>query len=249
VLEVEKKAPELFERIAAGEMTAGAALRQVKTAEKKEALEVACAQAQADGVEVDVRQCSMADLLGVLSETREVDAIITDPPYGREYLPLYGELARLAKAAMKESGLLAVMVGHSYLPEVFGLMTPHIPYLWTMAYLTPGGQAVQLWARKVITFWKPVLLFGAPRGWIGDVLRSDVNDNDKRFHDWGQSESGMADLIERLTRPGELVVDPFAGAGTTGVACVARARRFIGCDTDPASVHTARMRVSAACQK
>ena len=26
---------------------------------------------------------------------------------------------------------------------------------------------------------------------LGDVIKSDVNDNDKRFHGWGQSESGM----------------------------------------------------------
>jgi site-specific DNA-methyltransferase (adenine-specific) len=44
-------------------------------------------------------------------------------------------------------------------------------------------------------------------------------------------------LIEKLTRlftdPGDLVLDPFAGSGTTGVACVRLGRRFIGWERDP----------------
>lgn len=47
-------------------------------------------------------------------------------------------------------------------------------------------------------------------------------------------------LMERLVMthsdPGDLVVDPFAGLGTTGVAALSSGRRFLGCDTDPAAV-------------
>jgi site-specific DNA-methyltransferase (adenine-specific) len=126
-----------------------------------------------------------------------------------------------------------------------------LTYHWTLAYLTPGGQAVQLWQRKVNTFWKPILVFtkGEYTGaWFGDVAKSDVNDNDKRFHEWGQSESGMVDLIERLTKPGDLIVDPFLGAGTTGVAALATGRQFIGCDIDADHVAKAdaRIRMAAA---
>ncbi len=34
------------------------------------------------------------------------------------------------------------------------LRTAQMTYHWTVAYLTPGGQAVQLWDRKVNAFWK-----------------------------------------------------------------------------------------------
>jgi hypothetical protein len=34
-----------------------------------------------------------------------------------------------------------------------------LEYLWTMAYLTPGGQATQVFPRKVNTFWKPILIY------------------------------------------------------------------------------------------
>ena len=76
--------------------------------------------------------------------------------------------------------------------------------------------------------------------WAGDVCKSDVNANDKRFHEWGQSESGMADLIERITKPGETILNPFCGAGTTGVAAVRNGRRFIGADNDAQHIETTR---------
>lgn len=174
------------------------------------------------------------------------DVIITDPPYPLEYLPVYGALAECAAYTLKPGGSLLVMVGQSYLPDILALMTPHIRYHWTVAYLTPGGQSVQLWQRNVNTFWKPVLWFvkGDYAGpWVGDVTRSAVNDNDKRFHDWGQSESGMADLIERFSMPNDLILDPFCGGGTAGVVALALGRRFIGADRDEAQITIARTRL------
>lgn len=49
------------------------------------------------------------------------------------------------------------------------------------------------------------------------------------------------------TRPGDLVLDPFAGSGTTGVAAVTNGRSFIGLDLNPAYTALARRRL-AACQ-
>ena len=37
-------------------------------------------------------------------------------------------------------------------------------------------------------------------------------------------------LIKTYTNPGETVLDPFMGAGTTGVACANTGRNFIGCE-------------------
>lgn len=196
-----------------------------------------------------------------------VDAIVTDPPYPAEHLPLYGRMPRsfdeygaavygdmdesglseVAAEVLKPGGVCVVMCGQTWLPEVMQRLSQRLTYHWTAAYLTPGGQAVQVFPRKVNTFWKPILIFrngeGPPLEWFGDVAKSDVNDNDKRFHHWGQSESGMADLIKRLTRPSEVVLDPFMGAGTTGVAALALGRSFVGCDVNADHVESARDRL------
>ena len=56
-------------------------------------------------------------------------------------------------------------------------------------------------------------------------------------------------LIERCLRastdPGDLVIDPFAGSGSTGVAALGMGRRFIGCDREPEFVELMVQRISA----
>jgi site-specific DNA-methyltransferase (adenine-specific) len=43
-------------------------------------------------------------------------------------------------------------------------------------------------------------------------------------------------LLERIvsasTSPGDLVFDPFAGSSTTGIACIANGRKFVGCELE-----------------
>jgi DNA modification methylase len=178
-------------------------------------------------------------------EDDSIDVIITDPPYPKEHLPLYGTLAKEASRVLKPGGSLVVMVGQSYLPEVLFLTTPHIRYHWAVSYLTPGGQSAQIWHRKVNTFWKPLLWFvkGEYSGeWIGDVTKSAAND--KRFHNWGQSESGMAEIIERFSMPGQTILDPFLGGGTTAVVALELGRYFIGIDQDPVAIQTTLKRLS-----
>ena len=55
------------------------------------------------------------------------------------------------------------------------------------------------------------------------------------------------ELVERCllasTNPGDLVLDPFLGSGTTGVAAARHGRRFVGMEMDPSYLETARKRV------
>jgi hypothetical protein len=186
----------------------------------------------------DFRKANIAD--------NSVDVIITDPPYPEEFLPLYESLAEFAARVLKPGGSCIVMIGQSYLPDIVAGMCRHLKYHWTCGYMTPGGQSVQLWDRKVNNFWKPLLWFtkGNYSGdWIGDVCKSEANDNDKTHHHWGQSESGMADIVERFTAKGSVVLDPFLGGGTTGVVCVAKGRTFIGIEIDTEVASRAEKRI------
>ncbi len=53
-------------------------------------------------------------------------------------------------------------------------------------------------------------------------------------------------FIDLYTFEGELVLDPFMGSGTTAVAAVQSGRTYIGYDTDPEYVESARKRVAEA---
>ncbi len=52
-------------------------------------------------------------------------------------------------------------------------------------------------------------------------------------------------VIELYTWPGELVLDPFMGSGSTAVAAARTGRRYVGYDTDARYVDAARARVAA----
>ncbi len=53
-------------------------------------------------------------------------------------------------------------------------------------------------------------------------------------------------LIRLAARPGALVLDPFMGVGSTGVAAIELACRFIGFEIDPAYFKAAEQRLAAA---
>jgi len=48
------------------------------------------------------------------------------------------------------------------------------------------------------------------------------------------------------TAPGDVVLDPFAGAGSTGVACAETGREFIGFELDPHWVNIANAQIGAS---
>jgi len=174
--------------------------------------------------------------LPTLIPANSVDAIITDPPYPAEFLDCFTDLSRTALAVLKPGGHCVVMCGQSHLEEVLRRLREHLTYQWTLAYMTPG-QSTQVFGRRIKSNWKPVIwLTKSTNEWehIPDFISSDMND--KRFHEWGQSVGGMAQIIERFTVPKQLILDPFCGAGTTGVAALMLDRLFIGCDIDAEAI-------------
>lgn len=56
----------------------------------------------------------------------------------------------------------------------------------------------------------------------------------------------MRHYIENSTDPGDLVLDPFCGTGTTGVAALQCGRQFIGIELDPKWAAVAARRLEAA---
>jgi site-specific DNA-methyltransferase (adenine-specific) len=55
----------------------------------------------------------------------------------------------------------------------------------------------------------------------------------------------MQMIVRDYTRPGDLVVDPYAGSFTTGLACAIEGRRCIGAEQDPKTFELAMRRISA----
>ena len=234
----EEEQKEVAKRIAAGEAkSVSEAIQQIK---KEQIYTTYLNTVRKDSTKWRIYNDSME----TIKLDEQFDFIITDPPYPKEYLPLYETLSIRANEWLKPTGLMLVMCGQSYLDEILALMTKHIDYYWMAAYLTPG-QPTPLRNRQVNCSWKPILIFGNRdyKGKIfGDVFSSDRSE--KEFHEWQQSISGMEAIIKQFCLPGQSILDPFCGTGTTGIAALKYNCTFVGIELDPRTAEVARGRLS-----
>ena len=70
--------------------------------------------------------------------------------------------------------------------------------------------------------------------------------NGHRQHPTQKSLALFVELIQKHSLSGDMVVDPFCGAGTTAVAAIRNGRRFAGCDID--SQYVAIAQQAASCE-
>lgn len=87
----------------------------------------------------------------------------------------------------------------------------------------------------------PRSLEGSPLpGWFEAKVRQE-----DKHHQVAKPTALMRELV-KLAPPEGLVLDPFAGSGTTGVAAVLEGRRFAGCEITEDYAAVARERIAAA---
>ena len=80
----------------------------------------------------------------------------------------------------------------------------------------------------------------------GNVIQCKRVNHRVRQHPTQKPDELMERLILVASPEGGLVLDMFAGSGSTGVACVETGRRFVGIERDPAHVATASDRIAEA---
>lgn len=193
---------------------------------------------------VELREGPLLEALADLPD-ESVDLILTDPPYPYEFIHVWSELGQLAARVLTARGALIAYTGHRYLDECLDRLREHgLRYHWMGAVLHAGSsRSVQ--DTRVFTQWRPVLWLSRfswdPPRWTQDHLVS--HEREKNDHEWQQSLGPFLQYVEAFSDHGQLVVDPFLGSGTTGVAATRMGRRFVGCDVDPGAVRVARERI------
>ncbi len=71
-----------------------------------------------------------------------------------------------------------------------------------------------------------------------------LKENGKKAHPTQKPESLLHRVILSSTEPGDVVLDPFFGTGTTGAVAKKLRRDFIGIERDPDYVHLAEQRIA-----
>ena len=227
-------APELLDEVRAGEKSIPEAKREARRLERDEIQQGIIERARC--VPPSDRWHIWQANIETWQAPRQYDFIITDPPYPKEYLYLYEILAMRAAEWLTPSGLLIAMCGQSYINEIYTMMDRHLTYYWTACYLTPG-QPTPLRQRQVNASWKPLLIYSTGQyagKTFGDVFKSEAGD--KAFHAWGQSVSGMTSIVRQFCLKGQAILDPFCGAGATGIAALGHGCLFDGIDINQESV-------------
>lgn len=118
----------------------------------------------------------------------------------------------------------------------------------TVWWLAATPEAVEVDTRDVVGFYQ-----GDPGSAPGNLLRFRDTEPDRRYrercaaaeippHYAPYPSSFPSFFISLLTRPGELVLDPFAGSCTTGAAAEALGRRWICIEASEALLASAELR-------
>jgi len=71
------------------------------------------------------------------------------------------------------------------------------------------------------------------------------DENDDKVHPTQKPESLLYRILMATTKPGDVVVDPFFGTGTTGAVAKKLGRHFIGCEREDTYINAALKRIAS----
>jgi 16S rRNA G966 N2-methylase RsmD len=234
------------------ELTSASLLDLAREKANQDRLEerTAAARAYATTVTTDDDQGILVgdmSLLGDRLEDGSVDLFFTDPPYCQDCIGTYGRLGALAVSKLKPGGLCLAYTGKINLPRWMNELNEHLSYWWLFC-LRLREAPIGIWCRNIQERWKPILAYGrAPLKPAPVWLETDLiegSGREKDLQDWQQGQGEAEYLIERLTNPGDLIVDPFAGSGTICAAAKAKGRRWLATEIDPDRAAVARQRLA-----
>lgn len=199
-----------------------------------------------------------------------IDMVLTDPPYGVAYKTSRRTTEhRFAREIENDRDLSIVEAVAPHLARVMKDDAALFMFCaWKkqdeVARIVEGaGLAVKnriVWDKGVTTagdlegafgYQYEVLLFatkGRPaiRGKrLPDVWRHMRVSVNKLRHQNEKPVPLLEKAILAMSDPGDTVLDPFMGSGSTGVACLNCGRNFIGCEIDPGYFEVARDRLAA----
>jgi ParB-like chromosome segregation protein Spo0J len=171
-----------------------------------------------------------------------IDLIFTDPPYAMEFIPLFKDLGKLAARVLKKNGSLVTFCGQLYLDECMDQIKQgsnyEMKWLWPV-WVKHAGQhcfmkfpGLRVWAHG-----KPLLWFTKGEKRRAEPVRAtpdfiESKPPNKVLHEWSQSTVEAEHMIDVCTVENQIVLDPFLGAGTSGIAALKLNRKFIGIEVD-----------------
>ena len=209
---------------------------------------------------IDLRQGDCLEIMKDIPD-KSIDMILTDIPYGEVNrdsnglrnldkgkadifeIPMNKLLDELYRVS---SGQIIIFCGKEQFSDIYSFFAKKKgtvrPIVWNKTNPSPmNGQHIYLsgvefavWfkprGRKVFNAFCKNTVFNFPNG-------------SKKYHPTGKNIKLFTELIEDNSNENELILDPFMGGGTTGVACINTNRNFIGIELDEEYFEIAKKRI------
>jgi DNA modification methylase len=176
------------------------------------------------------------DLFDVLPSLalEDIGLSLTDPPYnvGLDYSegdrrPNYAEWTRAWFDLVPKP--LIVTPGMVNLHQWMQMEKP----AWTCSWVKPNQCSPS--GLQGFNIWEPVLVYGKPSRRVGQdawVVPINSNQPDVGNHPCPKFLPFWRRLVLAFSQPGDLILDPFLGSGTTARACADTGRRCIGIEIE-----------------
>ena len=186
------------------------------------------------------------DCREILPTLPKVDAVVTDPPYGVNFQyegrsdgdDGYAEWCRGWFSDLRKcsDGAIAISCGIANLTD---WAKPD----WVFCWHKPASMG-----RCAVGFnnWEPVLLYGKAAGCVVDVFTAPIIVDESIDHPCPKPVNWAKNIISRISKMDQTILDPFMGSGTTGVAAVKLGRKFIGIEIEPKYFDIACRRIDEA---
>jgi hypothetical protein len=161
-----------------------------------------------------------------------VATFITDPPYGRDALPLVEFAAEFASRKLVDGGSVIFYVGTGLLPDYHAILSKYLTYWWEPVLLNDSAQkllgaGVRASHKKILWYVKGkrrrrvhgeriTIVPDVLNDYRPDEMQQDIDPEereraqstrDKSDHQWAQGDAGVRVWIHHLTRQGEKIGD------------------------------------------
>lgn len=206
----------------------------------------------------------LGDCREIMPTLAKVDAVITDPPYGMDYRSGHNSSRRgLGASMVRKDGNFKPIKGDQKPFDPSHMLALGVPMiLWGANYYAnalppsgcwlvwdklagktpvPSGADVELaWANVQ----SPSRIF--THLWRGIMRAGEENvSNGGKLHP-NQKPVALMDWCLGFVPDARLIVDPYMGSASLGIACLRRGLTYIGIDNDPEHFTTAFRRIEDA---
>lgn len=249
-------AKEQTERVAQNKTSVSTAHKNTEKEQAKE--ETERQRSEPDEVPARIIEADAIEFINTFDDG-EIDLLLTDPPYSSDIDDIHEFASSWVPAALEK----VASDGHAYI--CIGEYPDEIAAYYNIIADFEQFDEVQLlaWTYRNTIGKMPNRRYG--RGWQAvlylcgeDADDLDVPETKEQFssmditapdgrhgtkhHKWQKPDELFERFIRHSTSEGDLVVDPFAGSGTTLLEAAKLGRENRGCDADPEAIQAALTR-------